>query len=127
MSSKAETPAASASSAAAAASSSTSSTSAKVTLKWRKKVKMEYARLRQQKKFRHQDDMRLAWRNNRATLDREAAVAAAAGEVVVKREPGLEAAAANAAASAAEEAARTMVRRHKTPVWSVSACLRFFK
>ncbi|TRY74487.1 hypothetical protein TCAL_01325 [Tigriopus californicus] len=44
------------------------SVNAKVSAKWRKRVKIEYLRLRQQKKFRHQDDMRMAWKNNRANL-----------------------------------------------------------
>ena len=90
-----------------AAPASTASSS--VTLKWRKKVKMEYARLRQQKKFRHQDDMRLAWSGNRATLDSGAeAAGGAAGEFEVKREPGVE---------EAGEGGGERVRRHKTPVW----------
>lgn len=44
------------------------SVTAKVSAKWRKRVKIEYLRLRQQRKFRHQEDMRLAWKNNRANL-----------------------------------------------------------
>jgi len=37
-----------------------------VSAKWKKLVKNEYRRLRQQKRFRHQDDMRMAWKKNRA-------------------------------------------------------------
>ena len=40
--------------------------SIKVSLRWKKRVKIEYDRLRQQKKFRHQDDIRVAWRKNKA-------------------------------------------------------------
>ncbi len=39
--------------------------------KWKKRVKMEYARLRQQKRFRHQDDMRMAWRANKKKLQEQ--------------------------------------------------------
>ena len=46
-------------------SSANEAPEAKVSLKWKKRVKIEYARLRQQKKFRHNDDMRTAWRNNK--------------------------------------------------------------
>jgi len=42
-------------------------TPAKVRERWKKRVKIEYDRLRQQKKFRQQDDKRLAWRKNRQT------------------------------------------------------------
>ncbi len=42
-----------------------------VAAKWKKRVKMEYARLRHQKRFRHHDDMRNAWRNNRGSRDRD--------------------------------------------------------
>ena len=40
----------------------------KVSAGWKKRVKIEYARLRQQKKFRHQDDIRVAWRANRVAM-----------------------------------------------------------
>ncbi len=48
--------------------SSSSSSSQSVSTKWRKLVKMEYSRLRQQRKFRHQDDMRKAWTTNRRLI-----------------------------------------------------------
>ena len=51
-----------------------SSDLSKVTAKWKKRVNLEYARLRQQKRFRHQDDMRTAWRANKQQKD--AAIAA---------------------------------------------------
>ena len=41
---------------------------AKVSQGWKKRVKIEYARLRHQKKFRHQDDIRVAWRGNRVAM-----------------------------------------------------------
>ena len=41
----------------------------KVTPDWRKRVSIEYARLRAQKKFRHQDDIKMAWNSNRKTID----------------------------------------------------------
>ena len=41
----------------------------KVSPKWKKRVKIEYARLRQQKRFRHHDDMRIAWKNNKQIKD----------------------------------------------------------
>ena len=40
----------------------------KVSAGWKKRVKIEYARLRHQKKFRHQDDIRVAWRGNRVAM-----------------------------------------------------------
>ena len=40
----------------------------KVSSGWKKRVKIEYARLRHQKKFRHQDDIRVAWRGNRVAM-----------------------------------------------------------
>ena len=40
----------------------------KVSAGWKKRVKIEYARLRSQKKFRLQDDIRVAWRNNRVAM-----------------------------------------------------------
>ena len=40
----------------------------KVSNGWKKKVKIEYARLRHQKKFRLQDDIRVAWRGNRVAM-----------------------------------------------------------
>lgn len=40
----------------------------KVTMSWKKRVKLEYGRLRHQKKFRHQDDIRVAWRGNRVSM-----------------------------------------------------------
>ncbi|XP_040565385.1 histone-lysine N-methyltransferase E(z) [Lepeophtheirus salmonis] len=40
-----------------------------MSLKWRKRVKIEYARLRAAKRYRHEDDMRAAWKKNR-TLPR---------------------------------------------------------
>ena len=40
----------------------------KVSAGWKKRVKIEYARLRHQKKFRHQDDIRVAWRGNRVSM-----------------------------------------------------------
>ena len=43
-------------------------TYAKVSQGWKKRVKIEYARLRHQKKFRHQDDIRVAWRGNRVAM-----------------------------------------------------------
>ena len=44
------------------------SSTVKVSARWKKRVKLEYARLRQQKKFRHQDDIRVSWRANRAAM-----------------------------------------------------------
>merc|ERR1712223_1597884 len=41
----------------------------KVTPDWRKRVSIEYARLRAQKKFRHQDDIKMAWNSNRSTIE----------------------------------------------------------
>jgi histone-lysine N-methyltransferase EZH2 len=41
----------------------------KVTPDWRKRVSLEYARLRAQKKFRHQDDIKMAWNANRSTIE----------------------------------------------------------
>ena len=40
----------------------------KVSAGWKKRVKIEYARLRHQKKFRLQDDIRVAWRGNRVAM-----------------------------------------------------------
>ncbi len=40
----------------------------KVSAGWKKRVKIEHARLRHQKKFRHQDDIRVAWRGNRVAM-----------------------------------------------------------
>lgn len=40
----------------------------KVSAGWKKRVKIEYNRLRSQKKFRHQDDIRVAWRGNRVSM-----------------------------------------------------------
>eukprot|EP00096_Caligus_rogercresseyi_P014013 TRINITY_DN6564_c0_g1_i1.p1 TRINITY_DN6564_c0_g1~~TRINITY_DN6564_c0_g1_i1.p1 ORF type:complete len:766 (-),score=275.34 TRINITY_DN6564_c0_g1_i1:160-2382(-) len=37
-----------------------------MSMKWRKRVKLEYARLRSLKRYRHEDDMRDAWKKNRA-------------------------------------------------------------
>lgn len=44
----------------------------KVSPKWKKRVKIEYTRLRQQKRFRHHDDMRIAWKTNKQTKDQMA-------------------------------------------------------
>jgi len=44
---------------------SSGTTPAKVSSRWKKRVKIEYDRLRQQKKFRQKDDERQAWRKNR--------------------------------------------------------------
>jgi histone-lysine N-methyltransferase EZH2 len=41
----------------------------KVSPDWRKRVNLEYARLRAQKKFRHQDDIKMAWNSNRSTIE----------------------------------------------------------
>ena len=41
----------------------------KVSPDWRKRVSLEYARLRAQKKFRHQDDIKMAWNSNRSTIE----------------------------------------------------------
>ncbi|XP_023346406.1 histone-lysine N-methyltransferase EZH2 [Eurytemora carolleeae] len=35
---------------------------------WRKRVQIEYTRLKQQKKFRHQDDIKMAWNRNRSLI-----------------------------------------------------------
>ena len=43
----------------------------KVTPDWRKRVSIEYARLRAQKKFRHQDDIKMAWNANRSTIEQK--------------------------------------------------------
>ena len=40
----------------------------KVSQGWKKRVKIEYDRLRHQKKFRHQDDIRKGWRTNRVAM-----------------------------------------------------------
>jgi len=40
----------------------------KVSPDWRKRVSLEYARLRAQKKFRHQDDIKMAWNSNRTGI-----------------------------------------------------------
>ena len=40
----------------------------KVSAGWKKRVKIEYARLRHQKKFRLQDDIRVAWHGNRVAM-----------------------------------------------------------
>ena len=60
------------SSPAAAPGSASSSSSAQPptneTTKWKKLVRIEYTRLRTQKKFRHQDDMRKAWNSNRTGI-----------------------------------------------------------
>lgn len=42
----------------------------KISQEWRKRVTVEYARLKQQKKFRHQDDIKMAWNNNRRTIEK---------------------------------------------------------
>jgi len=44
-------------------------TPAKVSSRWKKRVKIEHDRLRQQKKFRQKDDERQAWRKNRLAMD----------------------------------------------------------
>ena len=44
--------------------------SSKVSPEWRKRVSIEYARLRAQKKFRHQDDIKMSWNSNRDTIER---------------------------------------------------------
>ena len=45
----------------------TSSTKAKPD--WKKRVRFEYKRLRQQTKFRYQEDIKVAWRKNRAKME----------------------------------------------------------
>ena len=42
----------------------------KVSPEWKKRVSLEYARLRAQKKFRHQDDIKMAWNTNRGAIER---------------------------------------------------------
>ena len=44
--------------------------SSKVSPEWKKRVSLEYARLRAQKKFRHQDDIKMAWNSNRGLIEK---------------------------------------------------------
>ena len=44
--------------------------SSKVSPEWKKRVSLEYARLRAQKKFRHQDDIKMAWNSNRGAIEK---------------------------------------------------------
>ena len=44
--------------------------SSKVSPEWKKRVSIEYARLRAQKKFRHQDDIKMAWNSNRSVIEK---------------------------------------------------------
>ena len=46
-----------------------SKSSSKVSPEWKKRVSIEYARLRAQKKFRHQDDIKMAWNSNRGMIE----------------------------------------------------------
>ena len=46
------------------------SASSKVSPEWKKRVSLEYARLRAQKKFRHQDDIKMAWNSNRGLIEK---------------------------------------------------------
>ena len=45
--------------------------SSKVSPEWKKRVSIEYARLRAQKKFRHQDDIKMAWNSNRTSIEKK--------------------------------------------------------
>ena len=46
----------------------TSTSSSKVKPDWKKRVRFEYKRLREQRKFRYQEDIKVAWRKNRAKM-----------------------------------------------------------
>merc|ERR1712079_894240 len=43
--------------------------STKVKPDWKKRVRFEYKRLREQRKFRYQEDIKVAWRKNRAKME----------------------------------------------------------
>ena len=45
------------------------SSSTKVKPDWKKRVRVEYKRLREQRKFRYQEDIKVAWRKNRAKME----------------------------------------------------------
>ena len=42
----------------------------KVSPEWKKRVCMEYAKLREQKNVRHQDDIKMAWISNRSLINK---------------------------------------------------------
>ena len=45
------------------------SSTTKVKPDWKKRVRVEYKRLREQRKFRYQEDIKVAWRKNRAKME----------------------------------------------------------
>ena len=61
--------------------------SSKVSPEWKKRVSIEYARLRTQKKFRHQDDIKMAWNSNRGMIEKKLKVGGDSSENHEKSKP----------------------------------------
>jgi len=61
--------------------------SSKVSPEWKKRVSIEYARLRTQKKFRHQDDIKMAWNSNRGMIEKKLKVVGDSSENHEKSKP----------------------------------------
>ena len=83
--------------------------SSKVKLDWKKRVRFEYKRLREQRKFRYQEDIKVSWRKNKAKMEAkflaaEAKVIASTSEV-----PNTE--------SATNSTKRSYADRHQ-PFWA---------